>query len=117
MLSSLYIKLISVALILAALFGFFFYVKHLKTEISSLRADKIVLETNLNNQNAAILEIKKQADIKEAAGKIEIAKAKKIAEKNKQKAKVIYKTKPSTPGNTCEADRTSALDLVNGDVK
>jgi hypothetical protein len=114
MLPQMYAKLITAALVLAAIIGGFLYVKHLRSEVKTLTSANAVITSKLEDQNTAIEVMKKEADEREAKGKIEISKAKEAAAKNKVKAKIIYRTKPSTPGTSCEADRTSALDLVNG---
>lgn len=107
-------KLIAGGLILLALFGVFKYVKGLNTQISNLRDEKTQLETKLNIQNTAILQMKKESDERALSYKSELEQAQKDVEEAKKKATVTYyRAQPSTPTNTCK----SALDLINMGTK
>lgn len=106
-------KLIAAGLILLAVFGVFKYIKGLNTEISNLRDEKTQLETKLNIQNTAILQMKKEADERALSYKSELEQAQKQVDEAKKKAGTIYKAQPSTPNNSCK----SALDLMNGGSK
>ena len=110
-LSSLNFRLIGAVLAVLAVFGTFKYVQHLRHNISDLEQAKTELTVKLNTQNAAILQMKTDADAREASHKTELAQAAQALEDAKKKATVVYyKAKPSTPTDTCK----SALDLING---
>lgn len=113
MLSPLMFKFIGALVVIAALFGAYKYVGHLKNEINELQTANTVLSTTLKTQNDAIDKLKKEADERLKSHEKELEQAKKEAQEHQGKAQVIYKTKPSTPGDGCK----SALDLVNGVAK
>lgn len=113
MLSGLYIKLIAAAIIVAAVLGAVWYVKHLQGQVADLTAQNTILVDKLKTQNDAIDALKVDADKRVKAGEEAVAAAKAETAKAKGKATIIYKTKPSTPGDACK----SALDLVNGAAK
>ena len=117
MLSGLYARLIGLAVILAALAGAWFYVHHLQTEVATLTTAKTLLEGKIKDQNDAVEALKRDADARLATAQaaIDAAKAETVAAK--KKATIIYKTQPSTPGASCDADRKSTLDLLNGAAK
>ena len=124
MLTGLYAKAIMAAVIAAMVAGAFWYVSNLKSTIKDLEQQLIVcvaqgnvLSQKILDQNAAADAFKADADKRLAAASIDLAAAREAAKKAKGKATVIYKTAPSTPGATCEADRKSALDLINGGAK
>lgn len=113
-------KLIGIALVALALAGVGFYVWRLKSEIGDLHDQlKTVTEerdtarADVRLQNLSIEKMKQDSIARELAGKALIEQAQKAAQENKSKATVIYKTKPSKPGDSCQ----SALDLVNGSAK
>ena len=106
-------KLIVGGLILLAVFGVFKYVKGLNTQISNLRDEKTQLETKLNMQNTAILQMKKESDERALTYKSELEQAQKQVHEAQKKAETIYKARPSTPNDSCK----SALDLMNGGSK
>lgn len=110
MFSGLYARLIAVAVVIAIVFGALAYVRGLKSENAELKGENIVLSTKLKSQNDAIEQWKAEADARLAAAQADLEKAKEEAAKAKGKATIIYKTKPSTPGDACK----SALDLING---
>lgn len=110
MLSGMYIKLIAASLIIAAVLGGVFYVRGLQGKVEDLTAQKIVLETQISTQNAAIETWKTDADARLKAGEAALLAAQAETVLAKNKATIIYKWKPSTPGDACK----SALDLVNG---
>lgn len=110
MLSGLYARLIAAAIALAIVLGGFWYVHSLRKEIAELKEANVVLSTKLKSQNDAIEQWKKDADARLAAAQADLDKAKEEAAKAKGKATIIYKSKPSTPGDACK----SALDLING---
>lgn len=117
MLSGLYAKLIGIGLIVAACLGAWWYVQHLQGSIKDLEqklvicaAQGTVLTQKILDQNAAVDAAKVEADHRVAAAKVQIDAAKAETVKAKKKATVIYKTPPSTPGDSCR----SALDLING---
>lgn len=114
MFAGLYARLIGIGLIVAAVMGAWWYVHHLQSEVKDLTAAKIVLESKIKDQNDAVDALKKDADDRVKAGEVLVAAAKAETVKAKGKATVIYKTLPSQPGKTCEDDRKSTLDLLNG---
>jgi cell division protein FtsB len=109
----MYAKLIAAALILAAIIGAGLYVKNLQSKVVELTAQNTVLSTKLNDQNEAIKTLKQDADARLKAGEALIAAAQEETKKAKGRSTIIYKTKPSTPGDDCK----SALDLVNTAVQ
>lgn len=113
MLPGLYAKLIGAGLIVVAVLGAWWYVSNLRSENAELRETKIILEEKIKDQNAGIESLKKEGEERLAASKVEIESAQAATVAAKKKATVIYKTIPSTPGDSCK----SALDLVNGDSK
>jgi hypothetical protein len=110
MFSGLNFKLIAIVIAVIAIFGLYKYVGHLKGEIKDLEQQNTVLSTQIQSQNTAIQQWKDDADLRLKAAQDDLKVAKEAADKNKGQAQVIYKTKPSTPGNDCK----SALDLING---
>lgn len=82
----------------------------LSEKITKLEKENADLVTKIRVQNAAVEQIKIEADEKLAAAKKDIEAAKKTADVHREKATVIYKTIPSTPGDDCK----SSLDLING---
>ena len=113
MFAGMYLKLIALAIVVAAVLGGIWYVHHLQSEVKDLTTQNVTLSTKLEQQNAAVIAFKEDADKRLAAGQAELTKAQAEAAKNKATARIIYKTKPSTPGDLCK----SALDLVNGGAK
>jgi len=120
MITGLYARLIGVGLIVAALLGAFWYVKHLQGQVADLRQEVAVkeasirqLSTAIDTQNAAIDSLKKDADARLAAAEAALVKARADTAAAKKKAGTIFKAKPSDPSNLCK----SALDLVNGGAK
>jgi hypothetical protein len=113
MLSGLYIKLIAAAVIVAAVLGAVWYVNDLQDQVSDLTTKNTLLTDKLKTQNDAIETWKAEADKRVAESAEAVAAAKAETAKAKGKATIIYKTKPSTPGDACK----SALDLVNGAAK
>jgi uncharacterized protein HemX len=107
------IKLIAALVIAAAIAGALFYVRGLQNDVKELTEKNIVLTTAIETQNKAVETLKADADNRLKAAGEQLAVAKAEAAKGKGKATVIFKTKPSTPGNACK----SALDLVNGVAK
>lgn len=103
-------KLIVIAIAIAAIVGTYFYVRHLQNTNSDLEKDIVILDAKIADQNAAVQALKKEGDVRLAAAQKDLESAKVEASKGKAKARVIYKTAPSTPGNDCK----SALDLING---
>jgi hypothetical protein len=117
MLSGLYAKLIGIGLIVSACVGALLYVSHLQHAVKDLEQQLItcaaqgnVLSQKILDQNAAVDAAKVVADKRVAEAKVLIDAAKAETVKAKKKATMIYKTPPSTPGNSCK----SALDLING---
>jgi hypothetical protein len=113
MLGSLYAKLITLGLVLAMAVGGYMYVSHLQHEVQDLTTQNTVLGAKLKDQNAAIDQIKNDADLRVAAAASAVEAASAAANVVRGQARVIYKTLPSKPGNDCG----SALDLLNGVTK
>jgi peptidoglycan hydrolase CwlO-like protein len=109
MFAGMYVKLIAAAIIVAAVLGGVFYVKHLQSSVAELTTENATLTSKLVDQNNAIDALKQDADARLKAGEALIAAAKEETKKAKGRSTIIYKTKPSTPGDDCK----SALDLVN----
>ncbi len=109
MFAGLYAKLIIAAIIVALVLGGVWYVRNLQNEVQTLTTEKALLESKIVEQNAGIDALKKEADERLKAGEAAVAAAKEETKKAKGKATIIYKTKPSTPGDDCK----SALDLIN----
>ena len=109
MFAGLYVKLIAAAIVVAAVLGAVWYVKHLQSEVAELTTQNTVLSSKLQDQNNAIDALKEDADARLKAGEALVAAAKEETKKAKGRSTIIYKTKPSTPGDDCK----SALDLVN----
>lgn len=117
MLTGLYAKLIDIGLIVATCLGAWWYVSHLQRTIKGLEQQLIicsaqgtVLTQKILDQNATVDAAKVEADTRVKAAKVQVDAAKAETVKAKKKAIVIYKTPPSTPGDSCK----SALDLING---
>lgn len=124
MLSGLYIKIAAVAVVVAFVLGGVWYVQNLKGEIEVLKVSNTTLKNNnsqltseVANQNAAIEAFKIDAGVRLAKATKDLAAAKAATAIAKGKATIIYRATPSVPGTTCEADRQSALDLINGEQK
>ena len=113
MFSDIKIKLILLAVVLVAIFGAYKYVTGLQDKVTNLQAEVTTLSTKLQTQNDAIIQMKKDATARIDSHKAELANAKKLADASKGKAQIIYKIKPSTPGDMCK----SALDMINGSNK
>lgn len=109
MLAGLYAKLITAAAIIALVLAGVFYVKRLQAKVEHLTAENTLLQQSVKEQNDAVDQLKKDADARVKAGEAAIAAAQEATKKAKGKATIIYKSKPSTPGNDCK----SALDLIN----
>ncbi len=110
MLSGFYIKLIAAAAAVATAAAAWLYVSNLRAENAQLNTEIAVLGSKLKDQSEAVLAMKEDADKRLAAAVEGLQAAKQEAAAAKKRATVIYKTPPSTPGDTCK----SALDLVNG---
>lgn len=104
------IALAGIALLAAAAW---WYVSSLQGEVRELTAANTIISQKLKDQNDAIDLLKKDADVRLAAGEAAVKLAKEEAAKVKGKATIIYRTKPSDPKDVCK----SALDLVNGAAK
>lgn len=112
MLTGMYIKLIAAGIIIAAVLGAVWYVNNLQDQVAELTTQNTVLSAKLKDQNDAIDVLKQDADTRLKAGEALIAAAQEETKKARGRSTIIYKTKPSTPGDDCK----SALDLVNGAV-
>ena len=113
MLAGLNLKIIGLLVVFAAILGAGWYIKRLQSQVEGLTTEKIVLENSIKIQNAAIDQLKVDSDARLAQAEIALKAAQDAVEKAKGRARIIYKTKPSTPGNDCK----SALDLINEGVK
>ena len=116
MFAGMYVKLIAAAIIVAAVVGAVWYVRHLQSSVAELEQTIAVKEASIKQlsasieaQNAAIDTLKADADKRLAAAAEQIAKAKIETARARAAADAIYKTKPSDPSNLCK----SALNLVN----
>lgn len=111
--ATLNLRLIGIVLLLAAILGTGLYIRHLRSEVAELTADKVRLEDAIGEQNAAIQAWKANAEARLTAAQDELARAEEQLKVAKGKAVVIYKAKPSKPNDACG----SALDLINGGAK
>lgn len=110
MFAGIYLKLIAAAVIVAAVLGGYMYVKHLQNENQRLTQELAIVGSKLSDQNAAVARLKTESDERLAAAQKDLQLAQAEAAKGKNRARVIYKSVPSTPGDDCK----SALDLMNG---
>ena len=110
MFAGMYARVIIIGLIVASVLGAWWYVSNLRSENAELLKAKIELEAKIIDQNAGIEALKTEGEQRLAAAKVEIEAAEAATVAAKKKATVIYKTKPSTPGDNCK----SALDIING---
>ncbi len=113
MFTGLYARLIGLAAILAIVVGAYWYVNNLRNKVKTLEADNIVLVEKVKTQNEAVEKFKTEADARLASAQADLAIAQAQSEKIVTRSKIIYKTVPSKGTATCEADRTSTLDLLN----
>lgn len=114
MLTGLYARLIGVAAILALVIGGWLYVSHLRTQVKDLTAANTVLTEQVKTQNAAVDKFKTDADARLASAQADLAEAQTKSTQIQTRSKIIYKTVPSKGTATCENDRASSLDLLNG---
>jgi FtsZ-interacting cell division protein ZipA len=121
MLATIEAKLIGLFIIVALVGGGFWYVSHLRSEvatdettITTLKGELQTLGDQVKAQNAAVDALKADSDKRLAQAATDLAAAQAAAAKKTAAAKIIYVTKPSVPGKTCDDDRTSALNLLNG---
>jgi hypothetical protein len=117
MLSTVYIRLIAVAVVIAAVLGGIWYVHHLRAEVTDLMAKNVVLTNQVKTQNDAIDTFKADSDKRLAAASVQLAAASAAAGKIQQHSVVVYKTVPSKGTSDCASDRQSTLDLMNGAAK
>jgi uncharacterized protein HemX len=124
MLAGLYAKLIGAGILVVALIGGYLYVSHLQTSNAEQAQRIIILQAQVKGlgdqlvqQNAAVEKLKTEGEARLAQAQKDLEAAKAEAAKHTGKATVIYRTLPSVPGKSCEADRQSALDLMNGGSK
>lgn len=120
MLTGMYARLIGIGLIVAAVLGAFWYVNHLQNEVVQLNQTVALkdasikqLTTAIDTQNAAVDQLKKDADERLKTAQAAIDQAKAEAAKAKARADSAYRAKPSDPNDLCK----SALELVNGGTK
>lgn len=109
MLSTLYVKLISGAALVLALWAGYSYVTGLQDKVATLGKDNAVLVEKLNTCSGMQLALKKTAEARVAAHAAQLKEAEEANKKALAKAKNYYTAKPSTPGDDCK----SALDLIN----
>lgn len=102
------IKVVAACVVAALVVSVGVYVHNLRSEIKSLQEANVSLSTKLSVQNAAILQMKADADVRLKAAEASLAQAKEAAQKHQTKATVIYKTRPSSD-DTCK----DALELIN----
>jgi chromosome segregation ATPase len=120
-------KSFCVALILAIVIAIgCVYIKVLKEEITTVKAEKAVvvsdlaisqasvatLQTSIQDQNAAIAKLKTDADARVAAHQVEIAAATKKAESYKQQAADLMKRIANPAQSRCDA----VNDLINSQI-
>lgn len=103
-------QLITSAVVLVMAFGLYNHVENLNDELISERAKVVEISTKLRLQNDAVIQLKKDADLRIASHKKDLEAAKSQSAVIQGKAQIIYKTRPSTPDDSCR----SALDLING---
>jgi len=103
------------------------YIKVLKSERDTARAEKVTLSAELtisknsvkdlqsaiDTQNAAIAKMKNDADVRQATHISEINAAKQVASTYKKQAQTLMKSIPESGMNKCEA----ANQLINGELK
>lgn len=121
MLTGIYLKLAIAALIALSVLGGAWYVHSLRehivtltTEVTTLKVNEVTLKTSIADQNKAIADMKAAGDVKQANADAALSKANLAIKAATAKANSIYQAKPSVAGATCEADRTSALNILNG---
>lgn len=124
MLASLYIKLGVLAVLLLALAGAGWYVHSLRADIKDLTAANLTLKnsvasltSSIADQNTAIAQMKIDGDAKQATANAALYKANLTIKAATQRANSIYQAKPSVLGPGCDADRSSALNILNGGTK
>lgn len=110
MLNSLYARLVGTLILVLMVWGGYMYISNLKTEILDLNQKLASTQTLLTARITELETIKKDAQARLDAAQIELDAAKIETSKAQQRARIIYKKPPSTPGDACK----SALDLVNG---
>jgi chromosome segregation ATPase len=102
------------------------YIKILKEEVTTAKAEKAVvvsdlaisqasvatLQTSIQDQNAAIAKLKTDADARVAAHQVEIAAATKKAESYKQQAADLMKRIANPAQSRCDA----VNDLINSQI-
>lgn len=110
MFTGLYVKIAVGAAIVAALFFGVQYVRGLQDTVEELGKQNAVLNEKISDQNSAIELLSLEAKERLVAAQAEIEKAQAATVEARKRARIIYRTPPSTPGDSCK----SALDLVNG---
>lgn len=114
------------AILLALLAGTGIYIKILKSEVATAKAQALVLTGELEvsqssvqglqaaiiNQNTAITKLKSDSDARELAHKSEIIEAEKKSNTFKQQAQTLMNKKIPVSVNSCDA----ADQLINGEI-
>jgi hypothetical protein len=109
MFASLYTKLIAAVVTVTTVLGAWLYVQSLRSSVTKLTTENVVLSSKLSEQNAAIETLKHDADARVQASAALVAAAKEETRKAAGRSTIIYKSKPSVPGDDCK----SALNLLN----
>lgn len=113
MLTGLYARLIAGAALLAVVVGAWWYVSNLRTQVKELTAANVILNAQVETQNAAVEKFKNEADARLVAAQADLIVAQEAASKIQIKSRIIYRTVPSRGTATCENDRQSTLELLN----
>lgn len=106
-------KLYIYAAVLVVFVGLGWYAHHEHAQNEGLQYQIQLLNSHIKDQNDAVTALKKDGDARLAAAQNDLRAAQAKAQAVQQKATVIYKTLPSTPGDTCK----SSLDLLNEAAK
>lgn len=109
MLTGLYARLISFGLIIAVVLSAVLYVRSLRADIKTLSEEKTVLTQRVEMHNAAVAELKRNADARLATADVALRHAKAETTKAVKRAKDFYHAKPSILSDDCK----NTLDLAN----
>lgn len=105
------IKLALYALLLAAVLGTGWYIRHLQHEVKNLEADKVALQVKVDDYQVKMQALVDDAKAKQVAADAAIAAAQVERDTAQKRASSYYKAKAGT--NSCD----SALELINGGAK
>ena len=106
-------KVAGAILVALALLGTGFYIRHLKSSLADMTTERDAAVQQVELQNRAINQMKIESDEREQKARDLVKEAEAKAAPHIQKAQIIYRTKPSVPGDDCK----SAMALINGESK